>query len=339
VKKSFTLIEILVVIVILGILATIATKILIRVYENYYYSREFNKLLFKSDLALNIISSKLSNRIKNSVIAVKCNVENDNCIKGIVDDFNSLGVIDSKNENEYKILEWIGEDVYAKRGMWSDRLKRVQFGYSGFVDLKMTDILGNDEYNITTPDSNFSIVKIIDSNWTLSWGIEGDVFNKNYTVLVFSGSDDRGDFLDINHSYGYYQNLDKNNSATRVFKIIGFRDDANKNVIQVKAIDESNSSSVYEKYYLVNSAYAIVPVANRDEKGNIIDYNLTLFFNYYPWNGQSFKDGNSSLLVSNVTQFKFKEQNGVIRILICVDAPKIKIDNEPITVCKEKVVF
>jgi prepilin-type N-terminal cleavage/methylation domain-containing protein len=78
-KKSFTLIEILVVLVIVGILATITTEILYKVYENYYISRTLNKLSFKTDAVLNNIAAKLTQRVPNSVIAVECNATNGGC--------------------------------------------------------------------------------------------------------------------------------------------------------------------------------------------------------------------------------------------------------------------
>jgi prepilin-type N-terminal cleavage/methylation domain-containing protein len=340
-KKAFTLIEILIVIVILGILATITTKILIKVYENYYYSKVYNRLAYKTDMALNIIASKLTNRIKNTLIAVKCETDStsgNNCIDGKVEGFNALSVVSSENESErdkYKVLEWLGEDVYSKRGMWDDNVKRVVPGFSGFVDLKKTVVGTNDTYTIISPYSRFDYVSAIDGNWTESWGISGDIFSNKYEVLIFSGSDNRGDILDINTSYGYYHN-----PATRVFEIDDYKMSKEANGLydtnlSIKAITPSNSTTVYEKYFLVNSAYAIVPVYNASTN----DYNLTLFFNYYPWNNQIYTYGNSSLLVSNVTRFKFKEENGVVRILLCIDAPDIKVDNQPVTVCKEKVVF
>ena len=346
-KKSFTLIEVLIVLVILGILATITTKILIKVYENYYYSKEYNRLAYQTDIALNLIASKLTHRVKNSLIAVKCDVNSSGCINGNIQAFDTLAVVSDKNESErsqYKVLEWLGIDVYSQRGMWDDNLKEVTPGFSGFVDLNQTKVYPGDEYNITSPDSNFSIVEDIDSNWTAQYGISGNIFSNKYEVLIFSGNDDRGDFLDINTSYGFYKSLYPNCKATRVFKINSYRvfadpNNVPKTELNITAVDESNSTTVYEKYYLVNSAYAIVPVANKDSSGNIIDYNLTLFYNYYPWNSQIYTDGNESTIVSHVTQFKFRDQNGVVRILLCIDSPKIKFNGEPITVCKEKVVF
>jgi prepilin-type N-terminal cleavage/methylation domain-containing protein len=343
-KKSFTLIEILVVIVVLGILATITSQIIIKVYENYYYTKEYNKLSFETDLVLNEIASKLTLRVKNSLIACECNASKDAteyaCKDANISSFNALSAIPASEVDKFKVLEWLGRDIYAKRGMWDDNFKRVVPGYSGFVDLKDTNKSANDEYNITTPYSNFNFVKQIDGNWSKQWGLDINVFDLNHTVLIFSGPDDRGDFLDVNHSYGYYRNIFPANTATRVFRINEsnsvFETSDKKTILNIKAIDKSNSTTVYEKYYLINSAYAIVPVCNNDK---CTDYNLTLKFNYFPWNKEDYNDGNETLLASHVTQFKFRDENGVVRIYICISSPKVIIKGEPLTVCKEKVVF
>ncbi len=333
-KKSFTLIEILIVVIIMGILATISTKILIKVYQNYNYSKEINRLTNQTDMILNIIASKLQSRVPNTLIGVECNVSNGGCINGNIQGFNALSDIPYNQLSKYKALEWLGKDIYSKRGIWNDSKKEVTPGYSGFVDLKKTYEYGNDEYNITTPDSNFTYVREIDGNWTADYGITGNIFSNKHEVLIFSGPDNRGDITDINHSYGYYEQTYPNNKAQMVFQI-KTDSDFSKNILHIKAIDISNQTSVYEKYFLINSAYAIVPSFN-PQSG---DFNLTLFYNYYPWNGQEYKDGNKSLLASNVTQFKFRDENGVVRVLICIDSPKIKTSSGPLTVCKEKVIF
>ena len=339
-KKTFTLLELLIVIIILGILGTISTEIMTKVFENYYISKEFNKLSFETDLVLNKIAAKLKNRIKNSVIADECNISDNSCKEGNISNFNVLSAIPQSDIDKYKVLEWLGEDIYAKRGMWDDNLKAL-IGYSGFVDLKKTKSINeNDsEYNITTPFSNFDYVKEIESSWTKQWGIDGDVFEDNLSVLIFSGPIDRGDFLDVNHSYGWWESKYSDNNATRVFSILEYNTTLNDTILHIKPIDKGDSNSnpsVYEKYYIVNSAYAIVPECANSEC-NI--YNLMLRFNYYPWKKEDYTDGNSSLLARNVTQFKFRETNGVMRIYICISSPKIIIKNEPLTICKEKVVF
>jgi len=335
-NKAFTLFELIVVIIIMGMLGIISVEILQRVYKDYIVSRELSKLSIKTDNALNILAAKLRNRIKNSVIAVECNASNlnsassDSCLYNGNKNFISISRIGvSNNSDKYPVLEWLYVSSYSKKGMWWDDKKGyVQPGWSGFVDLKETNISSGDEYNISTPDSNFTIVQYIDGNYSQSWGVRGfnNVFDSNITVLVFSGSDGRGDFKDMNSSYGYY---DMN--ATRVFKIKKLSDTE----LNLKAFTESNSSTVYEGYYLVRGAMAVVPVYI--SKYN--DYNLTLRFNYFPWNHQNYMDGNVSVLASHVTQFKFKEEKGVLRIYMCISSPNVKFNDYNLTICKEKVVF
>ncbi|WP_456480219.1 type II secretion system protein [Nautilia sp.] len=344
-KKSFTLIELLLVIMIMGILGTISIEILQNTYKNYVKTRELNKLALKTDLTLNIIAAKLRNRIKNSVIAVKCNTSDGSCLTYANKEFISVNEINSSNSSLYPVLEWLYVSYYSKRGMWNESENYVQPGWSGFVDLKLTrPYPSGDEYNITTPESNFTVVNAVDQAWIDEWNVSGsgNVFNDKFDVLVFSGSDGRGDFEDINNSYGYYDT-----NASRVFEI-NATSDTN---LTVKAITESNSTTVYEGYYIVRGAMAIVPVYDDKYK----DYNLTLRFNYFPWNvsvnsdrtsadpnpnpHQMYMEGNSTLLASHVTQFKFKEQGGVMRIYLCITSPQVKLSDYNLTLCKEKVVF
>ncbi len=336
-KKAFTLIELIVVLVIMGILATIATEILLKVYKNYTITKATNALVFKTDLIVNEIASKLQGRIPNSVIATECNVTNNGCKNGNVTGFISIQNLSEENAYRYPVIEWLSKDIYSKRGEWNG--SQIVPGWSGFVDLKRTQINSNNDYNITVPYSKMSVIQDIDGNYTKSWGIPGyeDVFENNLSVLVFSGADGRGAFNDINHSYGWYKKIYTSNKAQKVFAIAQIiNDDLNNTQIRIKTIDDSNDTTVYEGFFIVNGAEAIVPVYD----SNYSDYNLTFIQNYYPWKNQIFTDGNESLLAEHVTEFKFKEQNGLLRIYLCIDDPNVKVDNNTyLTVCKEKVVF
>ena len=337
-KKSFTLIELIVVMIIMGILATIAVEILLKVYKNYSITKSENKLVFEADLVLNKIASKMENRIANSVIATECNATNNDCKKGNVKGFISIQDLTPDNASKYPVVEWLEKDIYSRRGEWNGTL--IIPGWSGFVDLKKTKTNANDDYNITIPYSKMSIIQDIDGNWTESWGINGygNVFENNLSVLIFSGSDGRGAFNDINHSYGWYETLYPDNKAQKVFAII--KDDINTTLnnatIRIKTIDDTNDTTVYEGFFIVKGAQAIVPVYNSDTD----DYNLTFIQNYYPWRDENYTEGNSSLLATHIVQFKFREEGGMLRIYICIQNPEINLENnQKLTVCKEKVVF
>ena len=341
-KKAFSLIELIVVIVIMGILATIAVQILLKVSQNYVIAKAQNRIAFEEDLILNKMVAKFENRIANSVIASECNVTNNDCIKGNVKDFISIKELTPENASKYPVVEWLIKDVYSKRGEWNATYDRVIPGWSGFVDLKKTDKNANDDYNITAVYSKMSIIQEIDGNFTQSWGINGydNVFENNLSVLIFSGPDGRGAFNDINHSYGWYETLDSDNKAQKVFGIVDIIDDnltdSNHSKIRVKTIDDTNDTTVYEGFYIVKGAEAIVPSYNP----NTDDYNLTFYQNYYPWKDQNYTEGNSSLLAEHVVQFKFKEEGGRMLLYLCIQDPNIDVgDGEKLTICKEKVAF
>ena len=330
-RKSFTLFELIVVLIILGILATISTEILLKVYKNYAITKSTNKLVYETDLILNSLAAKLENRISNSVIATECNATNNDCINGNVKSFISIKNLTKTNAYKYPVIEWISKDFASKRGEWNDSLKRVTPGWAGFVDLIKTQKNAIGDYNISIPYSDMNITADIISAYLKSWGFNivnsNEVFSKTYATLIFSGPDGRGDFIDINQSYGWYGTPAKN-----VYKIIPI----NKNNIRIKEINQSSQASVYEGFYICNGAKAIVPVYN--QKTN--DYNLTFIQNYYPWKDQNYTDGNKSIIATHVVQFKFKEQNGLLRLYLCIQNPSIKVDsNNSLTICKERIVF
>lgn len=339
-KKSFTLIELILVILIMGILATIAVEILLKVSKNYVIVKAQNRISFDEDLVINKIAAMLENRIPNSVIATECNISNNECAKGIIKGFISIQDLTQENAKKYPVVEWVVKDIYSKRGEWNGKRKRVVPGWSGFVDLKKTKKNANDDYNITIPYSNMDTISQIEGNWSEEWGVSGyqNVFENNLSVIIFSGSDGRGAFNDINHSYGWYKKIYSTNKAQKVFAVV--KDDIDTTLdnatIRVKTVDDTNDTTVYEGFFVVKGAEALVPVYNSDTN----DYNLTLIQNYYPWKKEDYTDGNSSVLATHVVQFKFREQNGMMRIYLCIQDPEIDVEKEQkLTICKEKVVF
>jgi len=340
-KRAFSLIELVIVLVIMGIVSTIAIEILVKVYKGYAITKASNKLVYKTDLVLNEIAAKLQNRVKSSVIADECNASNNDCINGNIDGFIAVSNIDPANASKYPVIEWLNIDFYSKRGEWDSSLKRVIPGWSGFVDLKKTQINDSSkaDYNITIPYSSLAFIQDIEGNYSESWGISGydNVFENNLSVLLFSGPSGRGDFNDINHSFGWWETKYSDNKAQKIFAITDIIDGSLENTkIRIKSIDDDNNSNVYEGFFILNGASALIPTY--DETSN--DYNITYVTNYFPWKKQDYTDGNKSILATHVTQFKFKEEGGLMNIYICIQDPSVKIDeNENLTICKEKVIF
>ena len=178
-----------------------------------------------------------------------------------------------------------------------------------------------------------------------SYGIANDI-NTSKVALIFSGSFDRSqsDSGDINSSFGWHGS-DRNDT----FDISIPSNEQNI------SINNPTPKFLYEKYFLVNSAYAIARGADIDQNANCItnlklkakDINNTLFLfsNYRPWKNQTFcadkqgssKDGNVSVLMQNVDGFNFSEVDYTIRILL--DVNKTIRGAHPVHFSKMKVVF
>jgi len=104
--------------------------------------------------------------------------------------------------------------------------------------------------------------------------------------------------------------------------------DSNKDTINVNA----SGKTIKEHYKLAWSAYALVTEDNGDGT-----YNLVLYYNYRPWMGDTYLDGKSSILLRNISVFKFVGSQNTIRFKIC-QQEKMTQDSK-ITICKEKAVI
>ena len=352
-KNSFTLIELIIVIVIMGILSNITFDILSKVYKNYLYTKEMNKINSKLDLTMELIAKRLQDRIKNSVIVTKYPAKWTDSDEDKVD-FKSISELED-GDNDYKIIEWINKDYEAKNGMWDYSQKHIQTGWSGFMEMgdKNSHKTNDDpkEFNVTTINSKFEYVKLIDRNITAAYGNDEDPFEKNITTLIFAGNDGGGDIVDdLNHSYGWYYDEANGREAKAVFAIQNYKEyigenNSTKVDLNITSITENNDTTLYSRYFLTRTAYALVPIDNNETLADgtkINDYNLTFYYNYQPWQKEWYKDGNHTLLSTHITEIRFKKdlETPVIRLYICIQSPNVEINSSRnLTLCKEKAIF
>ena len=138
-KRAFTLLELIIVIVILGIIAMMSFNAMMNIYSNYFQTRTVNELETQTEIALEQISKRLEHRIKPSVIARKPSG-------------GFLPLNDSRvNLNSgYEILEFIpyAYEIFNDVPSASNKACR----YSGYVDLaKSSPATG-----VISPGSNFT---------------------------------------------------------------------------------------------------------------------------------------------------------------------------------------
>lgn len=311
-KKAFTLLELIIVIVIVGIISYIGVEITLNVYKNYLQSRAINTLETQTELVLEQISKRLAIRVKGSAIGKRINVNG----RG-----NFVSTSSTQLNNNFPILEWVAYSYESfQDGSWT-----------GFIDLnnpssnstKAIGILGG---SLATPGSRLLTQVAQNSPASANQNIkdltnyQASIENQNIGV-IFKGTN-----LNSNSSFGY-----NNSAAQAVALVANSTQDTSLNVIRY------TGALISEQYYLLHTAYAIVPgQASADN-----DFDLFLHYNFRPWVGQEYTDGNRNLLATNVTRFNFTEANGVLVLKLCIRDAGRSLDptEAETTVCKTKAVY
>ena len=314
-KRAFTLLELVVVIVVLGIIAMMSFNAIMNIYSNYFQTRTVNELETQTEIALEQISKRLEHRIKPSVIARKTD--------GAFLALNDSGV----NLNaEYEILEFI---PYAYE-IFNDVPSGNKAGrYSGYVDLaKSSPATG-----LISPGSNFSteVVETIkdltcreDTNATCVDFAKKD----GGVVAIFSDV-----YYNVQSSFGYSNGTVPVSLDIAKVGVKGGQSGLNGNTLEISGF---GGKQISEQYHLAYTANAIVPEQSADPKDTANGvFDLNLYYDYRPWMGEKYKpNGEKATLAKNVTRFVFTEKNGVIVLKLCMRAK-----NSEITICKSKAVY
>jgi prepilin-type N-terminal cleavage/methylation domain-containing protein len=305
-KKAFSLIEVIFVLVILGIVASISSQIIVQVYENYITQRAVYNVSTKTELAINQIVNRLTYSIVDSALAKDPN--NASNYKLLVD-------LDVNVDRNLTILEWVGYDndsfAAGANPYWSGVANYETATKSAFE----------------TPGSDLGKVDTIIQN--LSHTQVGLTASTQHPAVVFQPRTGGGEKVN-----GECMGLIKTNVT-----------DIDNNTSCIYAVSENNASSfsfddinkskiITERYQLTWSAYALVPVKQPNGL-----YNLDLHYNYQPWYGEKYDDGSTSIstLISNISVFKFTQSGGIIQLKLCA-TENIGQDYN-ISSCKEKAII
>lgn len=314
-KRAFTLLELVVVIVVLGIIAMMSFNAIMNIYSNYFQTKTVNELETQTEIALEQISKRLEHRIKPSVIARKTD--------GAFLALNDSGV----NLNaKYEILEFI---PYAYE-IFNDVPSGNKAGrYSGYADLaKSSPATG-----LISPGSNFT-TGVVETIKDLT--CKDDTRNSkcvDFTkkdggvVAIFSDV-----YYNVQSSFGYSNGTVPVSLDIAKVGVKGGQSGLNGDTLEISGFD---GKQISEQYHLAYTANAIVPEQSADPKdaANGV-FDLNLYYDYRPWMGQGYKNGEKATLAKNVTRFVFTEKNGVIVLKLCMRAK-----NSEITICKSKAVY
>jgi len=294
-RAAFTLLELIFVIVIMGILAKFGIELLSQAYKSFIFSSVNNRLQSQSTAAVETIASRLQYRIKDSIIAKKSAA-----------DYKALA--SSDYGDTATILEWVATDIDGFRGNTA-----LLPHWSGIIDLRDPN---TDENTLVSPGTDTTELDTLIS--TLSSSNSGI----DNAAIYFIGSDS-----DIYTGYGWGGAITTQDVAMHPITNNGV---ANQFVPTNGATGADNNftgADVYEYYQLAWTANAVVHTPN--------DGNLTLYYDYQPWEGESYIDGKSAVIMENVDTFRFRAAGSIVKIQVCVKTNLM----EDYSLCKEKTVF
>lgn len=233
-RAAFTMIELVFVIVVMGIVASIGADIIVKLYENYVKTRTVNKLQAQTELVLNQIAKRLESRIKDSVIARQRA------------DFTQYVPLTDANDS-YQVLEWIGKDTESFKGAPNP-------GWSGFIDL---DNPSTTNPNLITSGSELNATNnIISALSNTEVDLSGTL---DHPVIIFKGQSD------LNLSYFGWDGT-RGEYTLRVTRV----DNTTFGLVDANA---TFPNEIFEQYDLAWSAYAIVPEGSANDFNLTLHYN------------------------------------------------------------------
>ncbi len=300
-KKAFSLIEVIFVLVILGIVASISSQIIVQVYENYITQRAIYNVNTKTELAINQIVNRLTYSVLDSAIAKNKNDSSE---------YKLLTGLNLAVDTNLTVLEWIGYDndsfSAGATPYWSgvanyETASKSQFDSPGSQLGKVNTII----YNLSN--------KQVDFNNS----------SDDKPAVIFQPRTGKGDTVN-----GTCMGLVENNTSC-IYAV-----SENNNTTGFLFKDSNKTKVITERYQLVWSAYALVP----EKQPNGL-YDLNLYYNYQPWdNNETYQnDATIKTLIKNISVFKFTQSGGIIQLKLCA-SEDIGADYN-ISTCKEKAII
>ncbi len=353
-KRGFTLIELVFVIVVLGIISMFGADLYTKIYKSYVHVRAVNQLEARTQNAMMLITNRLEDRIKSSTIGRDLAV-------------NDFVPISDLTDPRYDILEWIGQSVETRN------INQRNPGWSGFMSMSQlrdstwkADANKGDAgyiadtraaFNMVSLGSNFPQVARIVRN------LRATTYNRPSTntqvAVIFRVVTNDASPTSVGIGFGYDRAV-RADGRNRVLIAVGTPSDAGSGSMEGETItinqypfnpNNANSQEFSEQYYIAHSAYAIVPANvvtyTKDNAGNLSkNFDLVLRYNYRPWStvandAHSYNTASSSLLAEDVSLFRFKDDNGAVALKLCMrdDGRNFDPAELDLNVCKAQVVY
>jgi prepilin-type N-terminal cleavage/methylation domain-containing protein len=309
-RHGFTMLEIVFAITILGIVGSISSKIIVQVYSAYLQQRTVHNASIKTELAINQLANRLTYRIDRSVVARQPGQTGNT----YATDLYPLREVPNSAMNSHRILEWIG---YDNDSFSTDNTP----AWSGYCDIDASTFA-----NLNTPGS---------SGGTALAEIE-TYYGAAHAAIVFAGYED------------YRTDAGGTYTANCMYSANGCIFPVNDPAAGLATFtgggNRAANKMIYTEFYrLAVSAFSVVPVpvpAARVIPG-VTTWDLHLHYGYQPWENEHYmsNQNNDSVLLRNVSVFRFIKETNNIRIKLCVVEQVGQGANDHYSVCKEKAVI
>ena len=147
-RRGFSMLELIFVIIILGIVSSIGAEIIASVYSSYILQRAQHRASIKTELAATQIANRLAYAIPGTIVR-----KTGTGAGGT--DINEVGNVTDQT------LQWVGADADSFKAFTSNANRLP--GWSGFCDLAASTTA-----SISTPGSSLTLVNTIKGNLGLT---------------------------------------------------------------------------------------------------------------------------------------------------------------------------
>lgn len=312
-RYAYTMIELIMVIVILGIIAMIATEVTVQAYKGAYYQQKYAEREVELERVLTIIEKRLKDALVDSIV--------------LLDKNGALGVcevIGTQLDSDDFTAAFIAVDRDSMNGLWNG--SRHQNGWSEDANIS---VVGADTV-LTSPDADFNIT--------------ADTINQIYGLSIYDTAIYRYPMISNACSdFGW------NGGTANALNVITHHDSSTR-----LRINGTAGIGTQQTYRLSSTAYAFKRTSG--PAGNLGDGNLTLYWNFRPWQGGNYLNGESSLVAEHISHFAIRIDSGAshsvngspslngafYRINVCMKV--VNDTNETANgvedqICKEKSVY
>lgn len=229
-KKAFTMIELIFVIVVMGILAKFGFEFLAQAYNSFIYTKINTELHEKSNHSLEFIAKRLEARVAPSVI------KRISTTNGFVGASQIVA-----NMDQYNLLEWIAYDIEGYRGT-------NQPLWSGIIDFDTTKTTSTQLFSPNTDTAAVDNLIRSLSNNTATIANAAIVFNnESHSIDSFGWYTVPNGITDQNQSSIHPITSSANNIFTSSIAGVDF-----------------TGLKIYNRYTLVWTAYALLHNANNE---------------------------------------------------------------------------